>query len=54
VEAIVEALELKNVTVQHARAEEIKNRKFDFVVSRAVAPLKDLWKWEQALVEQQQ
>ena len=50
VEAIVEALELKNVTVQHARAEEIKNRKFDFVVSRAVAPLKDLWKWSKPLL----
>ena len=50
VEAIAEALELKNVTVQHARGEEIKNRKFDFVVSRAVAPLKDLWKWSKPLL----
>ena len=50
VEAIVEALELKNVTVQHARAEEIKHRKFDFVVSRAFAPLKDLWKWSKPLL----
>ncbi len=36
-------LELKNISVQHIRAEQIQNRKFDFVVSRAVAPLKDLW-----------
>jgi len=50
VEAIAGALELKNVTVQHVRAEEIKNRKFDFVVSRAVAPLKDLWKWSKPLL----
>src|SRR5436189_3678774 len=42
VDAVVEALELKNVTTQHIRVEEIKNRKFNFVVSRAVAPLKDL------------
>lgn len=35
VNAIVEALELKNVTGQHARAQSIKD-KFDFVVSRAV------------------
>ena len=51
VEAIAEALELKNVTVQHIRAEEINNRKFDFVVSRAVAPLKDLWKWSKPLLK---
>src|SRR5689334_3545386 len=45
VDAVAKAIELKNVTTQHIRAEEIKNRKFDFAVSRAVAPLKDLWKW---------
>ncbi len=45
VQAVAEAVGLKNVTVQHSRAEDIKNRKFDVVVSRAVAPLKDLWRW---------
>ena len=30
VEAVATATELKNVTVQHIRAEEIKDRKFDF------------------------
>jgi 16S rRNA (guanine527-N7)-methyltransferase len=49
VEAVVNATELKNVTVQHVRAEEIKDRKFDFAVSRAVAPLKDLWRWSKPL-----
>ncbi|HKC35042.1 MAG TPA: 16S rRNA (guanine(527)-N(7))-methyltransferase RsmG, partial [Chitinophagaceae bacterium] len=49
--AIAETLELKNVTTQHTRAEEIKNRKFDFVVSRAVAPLKDLWRWSKPLLK---
>lgn len=49
VNAVAEALDLKNVSTQHARAEEIRNRKFDFVVSRAVAPLKDLWKWSRPL-----
>jgi len=44
VDAIAKAISLKNVTTQHTRAEQIKNRKFDFAVSRAVAPLKDLWK----------
>ena len=50
VEAITEALELKNVSVEHIRAEEIKNRKFDFAVSRAVAPLKELWRWSKPLL----
>ena len=42
---------LQNVTTQHCRAEEIKNRKFDVVVSRAVAPLKDLWWWSKPLLK---
>jgi 16S rRNA (guanine527-N7)-methyltransferase len=45
VDAVADALGLKNVTTMHTRTEEIRDRKFDFVVSRAVAPLKDLWKW---------
>jgi 16S rRNA (guanine527-N7)-methyltransferase len=51
VEAITKDIGLKNITVQHLRAEEIKNRKFDCVVSRAVAPLKDLWKWAKPLLK---
>jgi 16S rRNA (guanine527-N7)-methyltransferase len=51
VDAIAEALELKNITTQHIRVEEIKNRKFNFVVSRAVAPLKDLWRWSKPLLK---
>jgi len=51
VEAVAENISLKNVTTQHSRIEEIKNRKFDFVVSRAVAPLKDLWKWSKPLLK---
>jgi len=51
VEAVVEGTGLKNVTTQHSRVEEIKNRKFDFVVSRAVAPLSDLWRWSKPLLK---
>ena len=51
VEAITESLDLKNIMTQHIRVEEIKNRKFNFVVSRAVAPLKDLWKWSKPLLK---
>jgi 16S rRNA (guanine527-N7)-methyltransferase len=42
------------VTTQHIRAEEIKNRKFDFAVSRAVAPLKELWQWSKHLLKNSQ
>jgi len=51
VEGVANTIGLKNVTIQHIRAEEIKNRKFDFVVSRAVASLKDLWKWSKPLLK---
>jgi 16S rRNA (guanine527-N7)-methyltransferase len=51
VEAVKEALQLENLTTQHIRAEEIRNRKFDFAVSRAVAPLKDLWSWSRPLLK---
>lgn len=50
VDGIAEAINFKNVTTQHIRAEEIKNRRFDFAVSRAVAPLKDLWRWAGPLI----
>jgi 16S rRNA (guanine527-N7)-methyltransferase len=50
VEAVIENLRLGNVTVQHTRAEEIKNRTFDYVVSRAVAPLEELWRYSRPLL----
>jgi 16S rRNA (guanine527-N7)-methyltransferase len=50
VEAVATELDLKNVTVQHTRAEDIADKKFDVVVSRAVAPLKDLWHWSKPLL----
>jgi 16S rRNA (guanine527-N7)-methyltransferase len=51
IQAVKETIGLSNVTTQHTRAEEIKNRKFDFAVSRAVAPLKDLWQWSKPLIK---
>jgi len=50
VQNVAEGIGLTNVTTQHTRAEDIKNRKWDFVVSRAVAPLKDLWQWGKPLL----
>jgi 16S rRNA (guanine527-N7)-methyltransferase len=51
IEAVKEAIGLDNITTQHTRAEEIKGRKFDFAVSRAVAPLKDLLRWSTPLLK---
>jgi 16S rRNA (guanine527-N7)-methyltransferase len=50
VEAVAEATGLQNITTQHIRAEEIKDRKFDAAISRAVAPLKDLVRWSNVLL----
>jgi 16S rRNA (guanine527-N7)-methyltransferase len=51
VQGVAEALQLKNVTAAHSRVEDIKNRKFDIVVSRAVAPLGDLWRWSKPVLK---
>jgi 16S rRNA (guanine527-N7)-methyltransferase len=51
IDAVAAEIGLPNVSTKHTRAEEIKNRQFDFVVSRAVAPLKDLWFWGERLVK---
>ncbi|HPH90586.1 MAG TPA: 16S rRNA (guanine(527)-N(7))-methyltransferase RsmG [Ferruginibacter sp.] len=45
------AIGLNNITVRHTRAEDIKDKKFDVVVSRAVAPLKDLWRWSKPVLK---
>lgn len=47
VDEVAAAIQLKNVTTHHGRVETIHNKKFDFAVSRAVAPLGDLWQWIQ-------
>lgn len=51
VDNVAAAIGLTNITTQHIRAEEIKNRQFDFVVSRAVAPIKELWQWGYPLIK---
>lgn len=51
VQAVAEGAGIKNITTQHTRAEDIKGRKFDFAVSRAVAPLKELWQWGKPLLK---
>lgn len=44
VQAIANSIGLKNVEAHHMRAEKVKH-KFDFVITRAVAPMNDLVKW---------
>ncbi|MCR6721348.1 MAG: 16S rRNA (guanine(527)-N(7))-methyltransferase RsmG [Chitinophagaceae bacterium] len=53
VDEIAVAVGLNNITTQHTRVEAIRDRKFNFVVSRAVAPLKDLWSWSRPLLKKQ-
>ncbi|MGB5008481.1 MAG: 16S rRNA (guanine(527)-N(7))-methyltransferase RsmG [Ferruginibacter sp.] len=54
---VAAAIGLQNLTAQHARAEDIRTGpqdpagKFDVVISRAVAPLKDLWHWSKPLIQ---
>lgn len=50
IDEISNEIGLTNISTEHNRAEEIKNRQFDNVISRAVAPLKDLWRWSKPLI----
>jgi 16S rRNA (guanine527-N7)-methyltransferase len=51
VKAVAEAIGLTNITTQHTRAESLEQNQFDAVVTRAVAPLKDLWHWSKPLIK---
>jgi 16S rRNA (guanine527-N7)-methyltransferase len=50
VQKVAGAIGLKNVEAIHGRAEDLVPRKFDFAVSRAVAPLSTLWNWVSPLL----
>ncbi|RQO30663.1 16S rRNA (guanine(527)-N(7))-methyltransferase RsmG [Taibaiella sp. KBW10] len=51
VQEVAAAIGLKNVTAVHSRIENIPEKDFDFVVSRAVAPLKTLWEWAKPIIK---
>ena len=53
VDEAVNALGLTNVRTYHARVESLPRNAFDFAVSRAVAPLLDLWTWSRPLLRNQ-
>lgn len=50
VNEVASAIGLRNVTAVHSRVEDIKGRMFDYAVSRAVAPLGELWKWVNPII----
>ncbi|MEZ4981764.1 MAG: 16S rRNA (guanine(527)-N(7))-methyltransferase RsmG, partial [Saprospiraceae bacterium] len=52
VNEVAEALGLKNVEAHQKRAEELKGKTFDFVVSRAVAPIDKLYEWSYRLIHE--
>ena len=51
VTAVAEGIGLKNVQVVLARAETLPKNSFDFAVSRAVAPIGQLWHWTKPLLK---
>jgi 16S rRNA (guanine527-N7)-methyltransferase len=48
---VAKVLRLENVEATKGRAEELKNKRYDFVVSRAVATSKELFTWTSHLVK---
>ena len=52
IDAVAEATGLTNVTTRHTRVEDFKAGRggFDFVVSRAVAALPQLWSWARPML----
>ena len=53
VEAVAEAIGLKNIKAVHGRAEKVKGE-FDFIVSRAVTNMEDFTKWTRRKVSKKQ
>lgn len=51
VEEVAQAIGLKNIQTRHTRVEDIKDRKFDFVITRAVATLDKLFLWSKKLIK---
>lgn len=51
VQGVADAIGLTNVTAIHTRVEDQKGKLFDFAVSRAVAPLGELWRWVRPMLQ---
>ncbi len=52
VQAVADALELSNVRAEHIRSEKVKQQ-FDFIVTRAVAPMAKLKQWSKGKLKKQ-
>jgi len=50
INAVTAEAGITNVRTIHSRAENLAPNKYDFLVSRAVAPIKDLWTWGKPLL----
>lgn len=50
VQEVAAAIGLTNITAIHSRAESQQGRHFHYAVSRAVAPLRELWAWARPLL----
>ena len=50
---MIDQLHLENVKATHIRAEDLKST-YDFIVSRAVAPVKQLLEWSERLISSRQ
>jgi 16S rRNA (guanine527-N7)-methyltransferase len=51
VKEVTQGAGIENVTTEHTRAGDIKDKKFDVAISRAVAPLKDLLHWSKPILK---
>ena len=51
---VIAALELTNCHAAQQRAEELKHRKYDFIVTRAVAKIDQLAEWSMRLISPNQ
>lgn len=54
VKEVAEALRLENIKAEHVRAEDLKARQYDYVVTRAVAQIDVLWQWSERLIREKQ
>lgn len=54
VNEVAQSLGLDNVKGEHIRAEDLKARQYDYVTTRAVAQIDQLWSWSERLIRDKQ
>lgn len=53
VNEVSKSLNLNNVTGIHSRAEDLKDRQFDFIISRAVTRMKPFYSWTRGKIKKE-